>query len=236
MNTNRLIEAVAYLRTSSAANVGEDKDSAKRQREAIHSYASRAGYQVVEEFYDAAVSGADPVNERQGFGDMLKRIAGNGVRTIIVETANRFARDLIVQETGWRYLQSLGVTLIAADSPDSTLDTTPTADLIRQVLGAVSQFEKAALVSKLRAARERKAELTGQKVGGRKSVAEANPETVALARKLARYPTNHRKRSLRDIAGELEAAGYVTSKGTRYTAMAVSRMVSGLAVVHRATH
>ena len=59
---------------------------------------------------------------------------------------------------------------------------------------------------------------------------------MALARKLARYPTNHRKRSLRDIAGELEAAGYVTSKGTRYTAMAVSRMVSGLAVVHRATH
>jgi DNA invertase Pin-like site-specific DNA recombinase len=236
MNTNGLIEAIAYLRTSSAANVGEDKDSAKRQREAIHSYASRAGYQVVEEFYDAAVSGADPVNERQGFGDMLKRIAGNGVRTIIVETANRFARDLIVQETGWRYLQSLGVTLIAADSPDSFLDTTPTADLIRQVLGAVSQFEKAALVSKLRAARERKAKLTGQKVGGRKSVQEVSPETVALARKLARYPVNHRKRSLRDIAGELEAAGYVTSKGTRYTAMAVSRMVSGLAVVHRATH
>lgn len=206
--------------------MGEDKDSAKRQREAIHSYAKAAGYAVVEEFYDAAVSGADPVDARQGFGAMLKRIAGNGVRTIIVETANRFARDLIVQETGWRFLQSLGITLIAADSPDSFLDSTPTAVLIRQVLGAVSQFEKAALVAKLRAARERKAKLTGQKVGGRKSVQEASPETVALARKLARYPKDHRKRSLRDIAGELEAAGYVTSKGTRYTAMAVSRMLA----------
>jgi DNA invertase Pin-like site-specific DNA recombinase len=221
------VKAIAYLRTSSATNVGDDKDSAKRQREAIHSYASRAGYAVVEEFYDAAVSGADPVDARPGFADMLKRIAGNGVRTIIVETANRFARDLIVQETGWRYLQGLGITLIAADSPDSFLDSTPTAVLIRQVLGAVSQFEKAALVAKLRAARERKAKLTGQKVGGRQSVAEASPETVALARKLARYPVNHRKRSLRDIAAELEAAGYVTSKGTRYTAMAVSRMVGG---------
>ena len=28
-------------------------------------------------------------------------IAGNGVRTIIVETANRFARDLMVQEVGF---------------------------------------------------------------------------------------------------------------------------------------
>jgi DNA invertase Pin-like site-specific DNA recombinase len=227
MQTKGLIEAVAYLRTSSAANVGEDKDSAKRQREAIHSYASPAGYAVVAEFYDAAVSGADSVDARQGFGDMLKRIAGNGVRTIIVETANRFARDLIVQETGWRFLQRLGITLIAADSPDSFLDSTPTAVLIRQVLGAVSQFEKAALVAKLRAARERKAKLTGQKVGGRKSVAESNPETLALARKLARYPVNHRRRSLRDVAAQLEAAGHVTSKGTRYTGMAVSRMVSG---------
>jgi DNA invertase Pin-like site-specific DNA recombinase len=227
MHTKGLIEAVAYLRTSSAANVGEDKDSAKRQREAIQSYASQAGYAVVTEFYDAAVSGADPVDARHGFGDMLKRIAGNGVRTIIVETASRFARDLIVQETGWRFLQGLGITLIAADSPDSFLDSTPTAVLIRQVLGAVSQFEKAALVAKLRAARERKAKLTGQKVGGRRSVAESNPETPALARKLARYPVNHRKRSLRDVAAELEAAGHVTSKGTRYTAMAVSRMVAG---------
>jgi DNA invertase Pin-like site-specific DNA recombinase len=221
------VKAIAYLRTSSSANVGEDKDRAKRQREAINSYASRAGYVVVEEFYDAAVSGADAVDARQGFGAMLKRIAGSGVRTIIVETANRFARDLIVQETGWRFLQGLGITLIAADSPDSFLDRTPTAVLIRQVLGVVSQFEKAALVAKLRAARERKAKLTGQKVGGRKSVQEASPETAALARKLARYTKDHRKRSLRDIAGELEAAGYVTSKGTRYTAMAVSRMVAG---------
>jgi hypothetical protein len=28
---------------------------------------------------------------------MLERIEGNGVHTIIVETANRFARDLMVQ-------------------------------------------------------------------------------------------------------------------------------------------
>ena len=69
--------------------------------------------------------------------------------------------------------------------PDSFLDKTPTAVLIRQVLGAVSQFEKAALVAKLKAARERKKREIG-KCGGRRSVAEANPATVALAKKLAR--------------------------------------------------
>jgi DNA invertase Pin-like site-specific DNA recombinase len=44
------------------------------------------------------VSGADPVDTRPGFAAMLERSEGNGVRTIIVETVNRFARDLMVQE------------------------------------------------------------------------------------------------------------------------------------------
>jgi len=85
----------------------------------------------------------------------LEMIASNGVRTIIVETANRFARDLIVQETGWKRLHADGITLVAADSPDQFVDETPTAVLIRQILGAVSQFDKAMTVAKLRGARER---------------------------------------------------------------------------------
>jgi len=67
---------------------------------------------------------------------------GRSVRTIIVETANRFARDLITQETGWRFLRDAGIALIAADSPDAFLDDTPTAVMIRQILGSVAQFEK----------------------------------------------------------------------------------------------
>ena len=43
------------------------------------------------EFYDTAVSGADPIDTRPGFAEMLKRIEANGVRTIIVETASQSA-------------------------------------------------------------------------------------------------------------------------------------------------
>ena len=100
------------------------RTASKRQHEALKAFAKGAGYELVDEFYDAAVSGADAIDERPGFAAVLNRIAGNGVCVILVETANRFARDLIVQETGWRFLQGLGVTLIAADSPDSFLDTT----------------------------------------------------------------------------------------------------------------
>jgi len=55
------VEAVAYLRTSSATNVGADKDSEKRQRAAIQTFAKREGFEIVAEFYDAAVSGADAI-------------------------------------------------------------------------------------------------------------------------------------------------------------------------------
>src|SRR5215213_9073349 len=163
-------KAVAYLRTSSAANVGADKDSEKRQRAAIIAYAKAAGIEIVDWFNDAAVSGADHIDTRPGFRDMLERIEGNGVRTIIVETASRFARDLMVQEVGYARLRERGITLIAADSPNSFQDDTPTAKLIRQVLGAIAEFDKAMTVAKLRGARERKRKTFG-KCEGRKSLA-----------------------------------------------------------------
>jgi Resolvase, N terminal domain len=61
-------KAVAYLRTSSAANVGADKDSEKRQRAAIKAYAKSARFEIADEdwFYDPAVSGADPIETRPG--------------------------------------------------------------------------------------------------------------------------------------------------------------------------
>ncbi len=217
--------AVGYLRTSSAANVGPDKDSEQRQRAAIEAFATRAGIEVDKWYYDAAVSGADPIDTRPGFAAALEHIASSGVRTIIVETANRFARDLIVQETGFRLLRDQGVELIAADSPSSFIEDTPTAALIRQVLGAVAQFEKAALVAKLKGARERRKRETGR-CEGRKAHAHIRPEVVALARRLRRAsPKTGERRSLRKIAIALAAAGFVNERGTPYQAGSVARLL-----------
>jgi DNA invertase Pin-like site-specific DNA recombinase len=225
MSSKELVKAIAYFRTSSETNVGADKDTLERQREAVTKYAQVGGYTIVAEYTDDGVKGADPVDQRPGFAAMLAHIAGNGVRTIIVENASRFARDLIIQETGWKYLQDMGITLIAADRPDAFLDDGPTATMVRQVLGAVSQFEKAALVARLKGARLRKKAATG-KCGGRKSYAERDAGMVALAKKLARQPVNGRKRSLRDVAAKLEAAGHVTAGGNQFAAAAVARMIA----------
>jgi DNA invertase Pin-like site-specific DNA recombinase len=226
--TNRTPEqtpAVAYYRTSSAANVGQDKDSVVRQREAVASYAKCAGMTVAKEFYDAAVSGADPVDQREGFTALLAWCAENDVKTILVENASRFARDLIVQETGHAMLTRDGFALIAADDPDAFTADTPTAKLIRQILGAVAEFEKTNLVAKLRGARQRKKAATG-KCEGQKGYRETSPALVREAKRLARKsPATGKVRSLREIAAELAALGHRTTKGETFSPSQVSRLL-----------
>ena len=212
------------MRTSSATNVGVDKDSEQRQRAAIEAFAAARGFELVGEFYDAAVSGADPVHERSGFMAMLDRITGSGVRCIIVESPDRFARDLAVQLAGHDFLKKLGVALIPATAPDFFTEDTPTAVLVRQVLGAISQFEKASLVAKLKAARDRRI-AAGLKCGGRKSHSELRPDVVALAKKLRRKRPKAGQRSLREIAAELAKRGHLSHSGKPFTARSVNNML-----------
>lgn len=218
-----MIKALGYMRTSSATNVGGDKDSERRQQEAITGYAAANGYEVVGWYYDAAVKGSDPIDKRAGFAELLKRIASNGVRTIIVESPDRFARDLTVQLTGHKYLKNMDIDLICATAPDYFLDETPTAVLVRQILGAIAEFEKTSMVAKLAGARRRKKAATGR-CEGRKPLSETAPDAVALARALHRK--RKRKPSLRAISAELAANGFVNSKGGAYNAKSISSMLA----------
>jgi DNA invertase Pin-like site-specific DNA recombinase len=143
------VQAVAYYRTSSAASVSADKDSQRRQAEAVTAY-TKGRYELAEAFYDAAVSGADPIDTRPGFKALLAHCEAHSVGVVLVENASRFARDLAVQLTGHALLQAKGIELVPVDAPTYFTDPSPTAELVRQILGAVSQFEKAALVAKLR--------------------------------------------------------------------------------------
>jgi len=44
----KTVDAIGYMRTSSATNVGADKDSEKRQRAAIESFARSNGFAIVD--------------------------------------------------------------------------------------------------------------------------------------------------------------------------------------------
>ena len=165
------------------------------------------------------MSGPKDLDDREGLSDLMARIRSNGVRTVLVERADRLARDLMVPEVLLAESRKLGVTVIAADSgTDLTAgDDDPTRVLIRQLLGAVAQFEKSALVTKLRAARVRKRRETGR-CEGRKpfGTRPGEGEIVSLMKGLRRKPKLGRRLSFDAIAARLNATGVPTRTGVRW--------------------
>ena len=116
---------VLYLRTSSAANIGEEKDSEPRQRESCKRWVRRKAWQVKAEFRDPAVSGTDSLICRKGFADCVEYCLRHKIKYIIVESGDRFTRNLVVQETGLGWLEELGLEVISAEN--ETQFTEPSA-------------------------------------------------------------------------------------------------------------
>jgi DNA invertase Pin-like site-specific DNA recombinase len=148
-----------------------------------------------------------------------------GAKTIIVESPDRFARDLAVQLAGHDMLKELGIAIIPASAPDFFTEDTPTAILVRQVLGAIAQFEKASAVAKLASARKRKREREGR-CEGRKPLSETRPEVVAIARKLRRRRPKGGQLSLREVSRELATLGFLNERGKPYAAKSVASMLN----------
>ena len=151
------MKAFSYLRVSGKGQV--DGDGFDRQRDAIQKRAKAAGFEVVREFTDAGVSGTKDMDNRPALSELFAAIVGNGVRVVIVERADRLARDVMVGEILLSQFREEGVKVIEAESGiDLTADDpdNATATLVRQILAVVAQFEKTSIVAKLRKARARK--------------------------------------------------------------------------------
>jgi DNA invertase Pin-like site-specific DNA recombinase len=205
--------AIAYLRVSGRGQI--DGDGFDRQRDAIRRFAKTNAFDLVEEFRDEGVSGTRDLENRPGLAALLDRVESNGVKVVIVERADRLARDLMVAEVIVDELTKAGARVLTADGADlTTADNDPTRTLIRQVLGAVAQFEKSVIVLKLRAARERKRRRDGR-CEGRKPFGARAGEAATLARihELRRKPKGRPRLSIAVIAGMLNAEGRLTRTG-----------------------
>jgi DNA invertase Pin-like site-specific DNA recombinase len=86
---------------------------------------------------------------------MIATLHSNGVRVIIVEKLDRVERDLMIQEAAIADLRKHGFTLVSVQEP-ALMANDPTRVLMRQLMGAVAQYDKSQIVAKLRGARMRK--------------------------------------------------------------------------------
>ena len=220
-------KAVSYLRVSGKGQIQGDGFS--RQRIAINRYAKSANIELVEEFRDEGVSGTKDLTDRAGLAALLDRLESNGIKTLLVERADRLARDLMVSEVILGQFRQLGVKVVASDSgTDLTVDDDdPTRILIRQVLGAVAQFEKSVLVLKLRAARERQRRKTGRCEGRKPFGSRAGEQrTIERIRKLRRKPRGGKRLSFAEVARVLNQEELLSRSGQPWTRGTVHALCS----------
>jgi DNA invertase Pin-like site-specific DNA recombinase len=173
-----MLKAFGYLRVSGKGQVGGD--GFPRQRAAIQAHAKANGMTVVRWFEEKGVSGTVEGMERPVWAEMVGIILANGVRTILVESLGRLAREIFVQEYILRDMEQRGVTLVSVTEPDLG-SSDPTRVMFRQILGAIHQYEKSMIVLKLRAARVRQKAATGR-CEGRKPFGHRDGEQPIIDR------------------------------------------------------
>lgn len=217
-----ITQAVSYLRVSGKGQL--EGDGFDRQRDAVARFAKSGRYRIVDEFKDEGVSGTRELEDRPGLAAVLDRVEHNGVKVVLVERADRLARQLMVSEVILEQFRDAGVRVLSADSgADLTAaDDDPTRTLIRQVLGAVSQFEKTVVVQKLRAARARIRNRTGR-CEGAKAYGSYPGEavTVERMRQLRRKPVKGAHASYASIAATLNGQGFRNRAGREWSARMV---------------
>jgi DNA invertase Pin-like site-specific DNA recombinase len=140
----------------------------------------------------------------------------------VIEKLDRLARDLMIQEAAIADLQKWDFTLISVAEPD-LMASDPTRILMRQLMGAVAQYDKSQIVLKLRGARMRKRAKEGR-CEGRKPFGRDDGERAAL----------ERMKGLRAgglafdrIADQLSAEGVPTRTGRRWHGVVINRILTG---------
>lgn len=211
-------KAFGYLRVSGKGQL--DGDGFTRQRAAIETYAAAHGIIIAQWFEEKGVSGTKDLDDRPALQDLIQALHSNGVHAVIVEKLDRLARDLMVQETIIGDLRKDGFEFISVAEPDLCSDD-PSRTLVRQMFGAIAQYEKTMLVSKLRGARRRKRAQTGR-CEGQKPYGGRDGEQAVVARikELHSSGTNYE-----GISRQLNSEGFKTRADGKWFPATVRRVV-----------
>jgi len=212
-----MTKAFAYLRVSGKSQV--DGDGFPRQLKAVKEYAAKHDLKIVQVYREEGISGTRELENRPALQELLTALYSNGVKTVIIEKLDRLARDLMVQETIIADMRKKGIEIISVAEPDLMVDD-PSRKLMRQIFGAIAEYDKAMLVMKLRGARQRVKAQTGR-CDGRKPYGERPGEQEVIERIVA---LRGEGLGMDKIAERLNAEG-IAARAGRWHAMSLSRVL-----------
>jgi DNA invertase Pin-like site-specific DNA recombinase len=213
-----MTKGFAYLRVSGKGQI--DGDGFTRQLGAIKQYATANDIKISQIFREEGVTGTRETMDRPAWSEMIAALHSNGVKTIIVEKLDRLARDLMVQEAAIADLRKHGFTLVSVQEPD-LMANDPTRVLMRQLMGAVAQYDKSQIVAKLRGARMRKRSKEGR-CEGRKPYGFYDGESSVIERMKALRGDGL---GFDRIAAKMNAEGIETRTRGRWHGVMVNRIL-----------
>ena len=167
--------AAIYVRVST------DRQTVENQTARLTQIAEARGWQIVQTFSDAGVSGAKGRNKRPGFDQMLKHAQRHRFDVVMVWAIDRIGRSLIDLLGTIQHLEACGVDLYLDQQAIDT--TTPSGKLMFQVTGAFAEFERAMIRQRIHAGLKR-AVANGKTLGRpltRRSKRLGPPSAVAWA-------------------------------------------------------
>src|SRR6478752_5037920 len=148
--------AAIYVRVST------DKQTVENQLRELRQIAERRGWQIVEEYHDAGISGAKGRDQRPGLDQMLKDASKRKFDVVMAWAIDRLGRSLIDLLGTIQHLEAVGVDLYLDQQALDT--TTPAGRLMFQVTGAFAEFERSMIRQRVRAGLQR-AKAQGKKLG-----------------------------------------------------------------------
>jgi DNA invertase Pin-like site-specific DNA recombinase len=210
--------AFAYLRVSGKGQL--DGDGFTRQLAAIKKHSAAHGIRIVKIFREEGVSGTKDLENRPALQDLLVALHGNGTKLVLIEKLDRLARDLMIQEAIIADMKRNGFEIVSVAEPDLCSDD-PSRTLMRQILGAFAQYERAMIVQKLRGARQRMRAKTGH-CEGRKPYGTRPGESEVVQRI---GELRGQGLAVDKIAEALNFAGVKPRAGQRWYATSVYRVL-----------
>ena len=148
---------IAYIRVST----DEQHNGPEAQRADIGAWAAREGVLVASWHVDTGVSGAAPLDRRPALLAALSKLQRGSM--LVAAKRCRLARDVVAAATIERLASKAGARVSTADGVGA--GDGPEAALMRTMVDAFAQYERAVIASRTRAALAVKA-ARGERVGG----------------------------------------------------------------------
>lgn len=228
------MKVVAYLRVSTNGQA-EDGLGLDIQVEAIRAWAKSQGHRLVASYDDAGVSGAKELDDRPGLAEALGAIKSGVAKGIVVYRLDRLARDLVLQEQLLAEVRRLGGQVFTTSTAEAGYleddPSDPSRKLIRQILGAVAEYERSLIALRLQTGRRHKAANGGYAFGapgfGQRAVDGDLVVDDDERRIIVEMKTQRGKgMSYRQIAAHLDAAGWKPKRGEHWHPHTINRILA----------